>query len=101
MTTSLRYLEGRRFCVVFVKVLDVARERVQLRCLRVRASLDRGKVSVMAPSGNLFTIPGTAVRSIMPNDGSAILKDAEYFCFVKVDDNMELVSDGSENGVIY
>ncbi|NLF92742.1 MAG: hypothetical protein GX564_02545, partial [Oligosphaeraceae bacterium] len=47
------------------------------------------------------TIPGTAVRSILPNDGSAILKDAEYFCFVKVDDNMELVSDSNDEGVVY
>ncbi|NLZ63314.1 MAG: hypothetical protein GX902_05845 [Lentisphaerae bacterium] len=101
MTAHLKYLEGRKFCVVFVKVLDAASERVQLRCLRGRASLERGKVSVMAPSGNIFTIPGTAVRSILPNDGSAILKDAEYFCFVKVDDNMELVSDSNDEGVVY
>jgi len=100
MKSALQYLEGRKFCVVFVKVLDAANERVQLRCLRGRAGIDRGKVSVMAPSGNVFTIPSTAMHSIMPNDGTDILKDAEYFCFVKVDDNMELVTDGA-NGLVY
>ncbi len=100
MKSALQYLEGRKFCVVFIKVLSIANERVQLRCLRGRASVDCGKVSVMAPSGNIFTIPGTAIHSIMPNDGTAILKDAEYFCFVKVDDNIELVSDATE-GVVY
>ncbi|NMA20039.1 MAG: hypothetical protein GX927_05620 [Lentisphaerae bacterium] len=100
MRRSLDYLEGRKFCVVFVKVLDVATERVQLRCLRGRASIEKGHINVVAPSGNLFTVPGTAMSSVMPNDGTALLKDAEYFCLVKVDENIELVSEGSE-GIVY
>ena len=100
MRRSLDYLEGRKFCVVFVKVLDAATERVQLRCLRGRASIEKGRINVVAPSGNLFTVPGTAMSSIMPNDGTALLKDAEYFCMVKVDENIELVSEGSE-GIVY
>lgn len=96
----LDYLEGKRFCVVFVKVLDAEQERVQLRSLRGRASIDRGKLSVAAPAGNVFTVPTTALGTIMPNDGTAFLKDAEYFCLVRVDDNIDLVSSG-DAGVVY
>lgn len=95
------YLEGRRFCVVFVKVLDLLKERVQLRCLRGRASVDNGKVSVVAANSNVFTIPQSAMGSISPNDGTAILKDAEYFCLVKVDKNIELVSDDSSDIIVH
>jgi len=98
-TGSLEYLEGRKFCVVFVKVLDAATERVQLRCLRGRASVERGKVDIMAPNGNVFTVPHSAVPTIMPNDGTELLKDAEYYCLVKVDENIELV-DNSDQAVI-
>jgi hypothetical protein len=100
MKNKFDFLEGRKFCVVFVKVLCPETEKVQLRCLRGRASVDKGKVSVVAPSGNLFTVPATAQASILPSDGTAILKDAEYYCLVKVDDNIELVSDDSE-GIVY
>jgi hypothetical protein len=100
MKENLGYLEGRRFCVVFVKVLDQVTERVQLRCLRGRASIEKGRINVVAPSGNLFTVPGTAMATVLPNDGTELLKDAEYFCLVKVDENIELVSDNSE-GIVY
>lgn len=92
------FLEGRKFCVVFVKVLDAATERVQLRCLRGRANVEPGKVSIAAGSGNVFTIPQTAMATIRPNDGTELLKDAEYFCLVKVNDNIDL--GGGEDGDI-
>ena len=92
MPSQFDYLEGRRFCVVFVKVLDTVRERVTLQCFRGRASIERGRVIVVADHGGVFTIPGTAVNNILPSDGSRILKDAEYFCLVKTDENIDLVS---------
>ena len=94
------YLEGRKFCIVFVKVIDLESEKVQLRCLRGRASVERGKVHVVAPRGSMFTVPQTALNTILPSDGSPILKDAEYYCLVKVDPNIELDTNGSE-GVVY
>lgn len=85
-------IEGRKFCVVFVKVVDEIKGKVQLQCLRGRASFDRGKVSVIGEDGSTFTIPGTATNNILPNDGTPLLKDAEYFCFVKVDPSIQLVT---------
>lgn len=92
MITPLERLEGRKFCVVFVKVLDAATERVQLQCLRGRASVERGKVSVFDSNGSGFTLPSTAIKNILPSDGTPLLEDAEYFCLVRVDDNISLVS---------
>jgi hypothetical protein len=92
MPGSLDYLEGRKFCVVFVKVLDPVSERVQLQCFRGRASIERGRVNVVDRNGAVFTVPGSAMNNIMENDGSKILKDADYFCLVKTDDSIELMS---------
>ena len=92
MVTPLERLEGRKFCVVFVKVIDASSERVQLQCLRGRASVEKGKVSVVDHHGAMFTLPGTAVKNIQPSDGTKLLQDAEYFCLVRVDDTIELVT---------
>ncbi|MBN2450958.1 MAG: hypothetical protein JXR77_11245 [Lentisphaeria bacterium] len=92
MTSRFDYLEGRKFCVVFVKVLDPVRERVQLQCFRGRASVEGGRVTVVDVNGGMFTIPGTAQNNILPSDGTAILKDADYYCLVRTDDTMELVT---------
>ena len=104
MNIPIERIEGRKFCVVFVKVLDEATGRVRLQCLRGRASIVRGKVNVVADDGCTFTVPGTAVPHIMENDGTPLLKDAEYFCLVKVDPSIQLTTkqefeiDGDECG---
>jgi hypothetical protein len=91
MSSRFDYLEGRRFCVVFVKVLGASRERVQLQCFRGRVSVERGRVKVVDSNGGVFTLPGTALGNILASDGSPILKDAEFFCLVKTDESIELV----------
>ena len=98
MPISLDRIEGRKFCVVFVKVLDEATDKVQLQCLRGRASVDRGRVSVIGADGCRFTVPGTASMNILPSDGTPLLQDAEYFCFVKVDPSIALASIPHEHG---
>ena len=87
---NLDYLEGRRFCVVFVKVLDAVAGRVQCRCLRGRASWVGGHLQVMQGAGSVFTVPATALPTIQPSDGTPILRDAEFFCMVKVSPNIDL-----------
>ena len=101
MNIPLERIEGRKFCVVFVKTVDEARGKVQLQCMRGRASVDRGKVSVIDESGCTFTVPGTAVQNILPSDGTALLKDAEYFCFVKVDPSIQLVTKNDDDLLIH
>lgn len=92
MNISAERLEGRKFCVVFVKVIDEATGKVQLQCLRGRANVERGRVSVVDERGFSFTVPGTAANNILPSDGTPLLKDAEFFCFVKVDSSIDLAA---------
>ena len=90
MLVPLEKIEGRKFCVVFVKVIDHENERVQLQCLRGRANVERGRLNVVTEEGASFTVPGTAMQTILPSDGTDILQDAEYYCLVRVDDNIQL-----------
>ena len=101
MNIPLEKIEGRKFCVVFVKTIDEAKGKVQLQCMRGRASLVRGRVSVIDESGCSFTVPGTAINNILPNDGTALLKDAEYFCFVKVDPSIKLVTKNEDDLLVH
>ena len=90
MLIPLEKLEGRKFCVVFVKVVDREQEKVQLQCLRGRANVERGRLSVVDAQGASFTVPGTAMQTILPSDGTPLLQDAEYYCLVRVDDSISL-----------
>ncbi|MBT3291711.1 MAG: hypothetical protein HN380_30490 [Victivallales bacterium] len=94
MPPNLKYLEGRKFCVVFIKVLDAATEKVQLQCLRGRASVEPGRLTVVHEQGGMFTVPSSALPNILPSDGTALLQDAEYFVLVKTDENIVFASAG-------
>ena len=91
---NLNYLEGRKFCVVFVKVLEATTGKVQCRCLRGRAAINQGHLDVMNERGAMFTVPSSALNTIAPNDGTALLGDCEYYCLVKVDPNIDLERGG-------
>jgi hypothetical protein len=92
MSDSLAYLEGKRICVVFVQVVDQARERVRLQCFRGRANIEHGHLTVVNANGTVFPVPSSAVRNVLPSDGTKILQDAEYFVLVKADEGVDLVS---------
>ncbi|MFT5131100.1 MAG: hypothetical protein ACI8W8_004735 [Rhodothermales bacterium] len=82
---DLKYLEGKKFCVVFIKTEDDKPDgAMQLRCMHGRASIDhRGALSVQA-SGGGFAVPASAYHRVLPSDGTDILEDAEYFVMVRV-----------------
>ena len=90
---NLEQVEGRKFCVVFVKVVDQEKERFQVQCFRGRASVERGELKVIDENNNAFTVPKSAHPTVNPNDGTKLLGDAEYFAMVKVDPNIELSSE--------
>lgn len=97
MTVSPQQLEGRKLCVVFVKVTDPQSQKVSLQCLRGRASVTNGRIACVADDGTLFQIPSSAARNILPSDGTPLLKDADYFVLVKVDPSIKLVSKGDDD----
>lgn len=90
----LDYLEGKKLCVVFVKVLDASTGRVQCRALRGRAAINQGHLDVMTAKGAIFTVPSSAYPTVAQNDGTKILGDADYFCLVKVDPNIDIEHGG-------
>lgn len=71
--------------MVFVKVLNQDSGEVQLQTLHGRADVEAGKLAVAGSDGLRFTVPHTALPNILPNDGTDILKDCEYYVLVKVD----------------
>lgn len=83
---NLKYLEGKKFCVVFVKQTDEndPDSQISMKCLHGRANIDRhGKLNVEGPEFS-FPVPATASKQIMPSDGTPMLKDAEFFVMCKV-----------------
>ena len=92
MTGSFDYLEGKKICIVFVQVLDETAGRVKLQCFRGRGNVERGHLTVVDSNGSLFPVPASASNNVLPNDGTKILKDADYFVLVKADESIELFS---------
>lgn len=92
MAVSLSRVEGRKICVVFVQVMDEESARVRLRCFRGRGNVERGRLNVVDENGAVFPVPSSASRNVLPNDGTNLLQDAEYFVLVKTDENIDLVS---------
>ena len=88
---DLTYLEGKKFCVIFVKTddEDAGSDSVRIKCMHGRANIDRrGKLTVESPQGS-FTVPTSALPTVQESDGTEMLKDAEYFVMCKVS-GMEL-----------
>ena len=85
------YLEGRKFCVVLVQAdeKDKSPEKAKLRCIRGRASIEDGKITCVGGHGR-FCVPVSAYATVLPSDGNAILQDAEYYCFVRVDSRISI-----------
>jgi hypothetical protein len=88
---DLGYLEGKKFCVVFVKQEDDTdpNSKIKMKCIHGRANVNhRGKLIVESPATS-FTVPATACNRVLPSDGTSMLKDAEFFVICKVS-GMEL-----------
>ncbi len=81
---TMQYLEGRKFCVVLVKEVPENSASARLQCLHGRASVENGSLFLIDPQGGKFPVPNSALHNIMPSDGTALLKDAEYFVMVKL-----------------
>jgi len=89
--SSLNYLEGRKFCVVLVKEVPDHPDRAQVQCIHGRASVENGKLHLIDPNGTKFPVPNSALGNIMANDGTDILKDAEYFVMVKLHKDLDFI----------
>lgn len=86
MAADLKYLEGKKFCLVFARLEDDAEPDgpVSLRCMHGRASINtKGHLIVEGPDGS-FHVPSSCYPKIMPSDGTEMLEDAEFFALCRV-----------------
>jgi len=94
MPVDVSYLEGKSICAVFCKVVNPDApsdsEKFQIRCLHGRANTEGNYLTIESGNGNAFKVPPSAYHQVFPNDGTDILKDAEYFIMIKVSSNMNL-----------
>jgi hypothetical protein len=81
---DLAHVDGKRFCIVRMDVVDEATNRVSLVPANGIARIMPDRLIVQKPSGDQLVIPDSALPSILPSDGNAMLGDAEYYVIVKV-----------------
>jgi hypothetical protein len=70
--------------MVCMEVLDQVEQKVKLTPIHGVARLLPDRLVVEESSGNRLVVPDSALRSILPSDGTELLKDAEYYVIVKM-----------------
>jgi hypothetical protein len=78
------HLDGTRFCLVQMEVLNVATQQVKLTPVHGVARVLPDKLVVEEPCGNRLVVPDSALPSILPSDGTAVLEDAEHYVIVRI-----------------
>ena len=81
---KLSYLNGKRFCVVRMRVLDPVKQKVKLTPLHGIARVLPDRLVLEQAYGEKFVVPDSALPSILPNDGTPLLKGAAYYVIVKL-----------------
>lgn len=84
MPMDLDYLEGKRFCVVYVQAEGDGATTLNMKCVHGRANVEKGKLTVENDRVSL-PVPSSCYPMIQPNDGTAMLRDAEYFVVCRVE----------------
>jgi len=84
LVSEFGYLNGTSFCMVFMTVLDQATEKVQLSPIYGMAKVFTDRLIVEDSSGTEHAIPTSALSSILPNDGTKLLKDSTHYVIVKI-----------------
>ena len=96
---DLSYLDGKKMCVVFVKEVPGDTSKAQIQCYHGRADTAENKLAVIDSGGAKFVVPNTALSNILPSDGTALLKDAEYFVMVKLHPDIDFIEPDSTKDV--
>ena len=85
---SHAYLDGTRFCIVYMTVLDAATQKVELTTVHGCARVLADRIMVEDQSGKAVAVPHSALDSIHMSDGTDVLKDAEFYVIVKVGEGL-------------
>jgi hypothetical protein len=84
-----QYLDGTRFCIVYMTVLDAATQEVELTTVHGRARVLPDRIAVEDRNGKAVSVPHSALGSIYRSDGTDLLKDAEFYVLVRVSDSFQ------------
>ena len=81
---TLSHLDGTRFCMVQMTVLDEVKQDVKLVPIHGTAKVFPDQLRLVEFSGHEHVVPDSAIPSILPSDGNALLKDADHYVIVKI-----------------
>ena len=81
---ALSYLDETRFCLISMTVLDEKTRKVNLTPIHGTAKVLPDRLVVVEPSGTQHVVPDSALPSILPSDGTELLKDADHYVIVKI-----------------
>ena len=65
-------------------VLDEKMQKVKLSPIHGTARVLPDRLVIVEPSGAQHVVPDSAIPSILPSDGTELLKDAEHYVIVKI-----------------
>lgn len=82
---DLSHINGKSFCLVMMQVIDMVSEQVKLTPIYGTARVLADRMVVEEKSGSQHVIPDSALTAISLSDGNEILKDAEYYVIVKIE----------------
>jgi len=81
---ALSHLDGTRFCLVQMEVLDATTQQVKLTPVHGVARVLPDKLVVEEACGNRLVVPDSALPSNLPSDGTELLKGAEHYVIVRI-----------------
>ncbi len=84
LVSEFSYLDGTSFCMVFLTVLDQVTEKVKLSPIYGIIKVFSDRLMVEDLAGTEHAIPTSALLSILPNDGTKLLKDSTHYVIVKI-----------------
>ena len=85
MPLDLKYLQGKRFCVVLLEDAENPDPtKVKIRPMLGRANFDKNGHLKLEHSDGAFMVPSSCYTSILPSDGTDLLEDAEYYVICKL-----------------
>ena len=86
MNYNIEQLKGKKICAVYCRQQDdnPNSDKMQISTLHGIAKIKNNGLYIDVGSGNPIPIPQTSYKNIFPNDGTQMLKDAQYFVMIKV-----------------
>lgn len=84
IANELAYLDGARFCLIYMQVLNRTKQELKLTPVHGTAKVQKDRLVIEEADGNQLVVPNSALPEIRPNDGEKMLGNASHYVIVKV-----------------